>query len=121
MQRILQDKITSLDAQLTEAEEQSTKQFARETREYNKFAKDLERKLKNASLTLSSKPLAKLLINAILFDLQESLEQDDRAVNLREIPKTKQFELNDVQKSVDMLMGGWCGITRIALEGIQCL
>ena len=119
--KILQDKITSLDAQLTEAEEQSTKQFARETREYNKFAKDLERKLKNASLTLSSKPLAKLLINAILFDLQESLEQDDRAVNLREIPKTKTFELNDVQKSVDMLMGGWCGITRIALEGIQCL
>ncbi len=92
-----------------------------------RWAKDLQSKLRNASATLESRPLAKILVEAIAFGLQKALSKSvENSDPGKERETTTQFaarlyELAEVQDVVDNVLGGWCGYVRLILEALQCV
>ena len=86
----------------------------------NKFLNSLAEKIEEQNKTnLASKPLAKVLTTSLLFGIEEGLkEKEDRG---QAKLKNKIYDLEEVQRSMDNILGGYCGFARLIVEATQCL
>lgn len=114
---LLKINIESIQASLSNAT--AVRKQTNSTRREEQFRKDLEKKLRQANSTLSSKPLAKIITNAILYGIEEAAKEKD--IKDKDGVRRKLLDLDAVQSAIDLSLGGWCGITRLILEAVQCL
>lgn len=117
--RFLRRQIEALQQESNDIQNQSTRELVNDEIREN-FIKDIERKIKNGGRNISSRPLVRVLVVAMLFGLEQALkDEEDRAINKR--PQFKVFEIEEVQKAIDQTLGGWCGYTSLVLQALQCL
>jgi hypothetical protein len=87
-----------------------------------KFVDDFQEKLEGTTQELSSRPLARALLEALIYGVETASSNSGLSKKEKKAEfKNKLYDINLLQRAIDQTTGGWCGILQLVFEAMQCL